>query len=1859
MNAPNQIPRQDITSNQIEQWLKARLADLLSIDAAVIRGDEAMTRYGLDSRRATQLVADLGTWLGRTVSPVLIWEHPTVAALARHLGPDGGDTPRRTPSRPQSSNNDEPIAVVGVACRFPGGDDRETFWQTLCDGRHVVQQIDDERWSIDRYHGEDPQIPGRAHTRWASLLPQEQIEGFDPLFFNISPREAEDMDPQQRLFLELSWEAFQDGGVRPFSIAGADVGVFAGVIWDDYGEMTAREPSAISMHTATGKACGMVANRVSYTFGLEGPSIVVDTACSSSLVAIHLACQSLRTNDCSMAIAGGVNLLLGPLTMVGLAKFGGLSTDSRCKAFDASADGFVRGEGGGAVLLKPLSAAIADGDHIYAVVRGTAINNDGASNGLTAPSPGAQRRLLEQAYARSGVEPSQIDYVEAHGTGTSLGDPIEAKALGTVLCGSEREQERRLRIGSVKTNIGHLEAAAGVAGFIKTVLSVERGVLPPSLHFDTPNPHIPFDELGLRVQDQLEPWPASASEQPRRAGVSAFGWGGTNCHVVVESAPKLERAVQWRASAGDELALQAAAQGLTATDAASTICGGAHRLAITTDDPERVSELAAAAIGGGSSPEFARGQAVAEPRLAFVCSPQGGQWRGMARGLLADEPVFRDAIHTFDAAYAEHADWSLLDALVRDDADWAWSRVHTLQPMILAVQVGLAALWRSWGVVPDMYIGHSLGEITAAHLCGALDVADTARVVIHYSRLQATTDDVGTMAIIGLPVEQVQARLPADTDAVAIAGVNSPDSVTLSGPREILAPLVESLQAEHCFARFIDVNVAAHSPRIDAIMEQMRECMRPIVPRPAHTPMLSTATGQELTGLELGVEYWPTNLRDKVRFADMVGVAIDRGVTALVELNPHPILVPAIEQTLRHHGHHALVLGSTRRGQSERRAMLEGLGQLYVTGHDATRRPVLAAARCRDRARVDDPAALVSSAQLAIPVSGRSAGGLDARVERLRAQCADASSQDLARTSFVLDGGFEHRLTLLCDEQLTPSDALQALDDPDHHAHVRDVVDPQRSKKIVFVCPGQGSQWHGMARDLLATQPAFREEFLRVDRLATAYLERPLLDELLQDDGNLDRIDVVQPLLFAVEVALGALWRSWGVVPDAVIGHSMGEVAATHLSGALPLPDAVAVICTRSALLRSKSGQGAMLAAEITVDEAAVLVKGHERTVAIAVSNSPSSTVLSGDAEVLEQLRQQLDARGVFCRFVKVDVASHSPQMDPLLDELADQLASVRSRSATVPIYSTVDRQPIDGTALGADYWVRNLRETVHFSEAIGQLLHDGHDVFIELSPHPILLPAVEQCIDAAGRDDARVVPSMRRKEPGVGVMLHGAACLRALGHDIDWPATMLAGRRLRWAGEAWDRERYWAPQHDDTSGGWVAQGHPLLGPHIPNALHDDSHLWQLDLSTAAVPWLADHRVQQSTIVSAAVYVEMVLAAAAQQDQGPLELTALTFDNPLVLPDSGARRVQIAMSGAVDGAGATLGLFSQDDDERDWLSHARGRVTRPVATRAVDELATLREQLTEAVDTSAFYEGLVARGLDFGPAFQSVQQLWVAPQRALARVELPACAAAGHERFGLHPVLLDGALQVLLATLSDQNHTFLTVGLERLAILVPGPHQAVWSHARVRADGQDWLADVSVFADDGTLVGRIQGLRLVAVARQEDHDATVDAGGPPVMQALRVEDAGVARRRRFEVLVREQVGAVLKMPGDRVEPRRPLQAMGLTSLMTVELRNRLGRLLGVRLPATLVWNYPTLEVLLPHLETKLPLSLDDDDADVANLSAATAIVPRARAHTSPAPDKTATMPVDPVTSRSDDPEDEIEVALLEELSRMDSLLSSI
>ena len=566
------------------------------------------------------------------------------------------------------------IAIVGMSARFPGAPNLGEYWRLLVDGIDAISGVPRSRWDIDRLFDEDGRMPGKMNTRWGGFI--EEVDLFEPEFFGISPRETEQVDPQQRLMLELVWWALEDAGIVPSELRGTKTGIFVGAMWADYGAVVRQRLERITPHSATGQDLSIIPARVSYTFGFEGPSLLINTACSSSLVAVHLACQSLRLGKSSVALVGGVNLMLSPESTVMMSKFGAMAPDGRSKAFDARANGYVRGEGGGVVVLKPLQRALHDGDSIYCVVRGSAVNNDGFSNGLTAPSPKAQKTVLREAYHRSGVHPRRVQFVETHGTGTLLGDPIEAQSLGSVL-GAGRSSANALRLGSVKTNIGHLEAAAGIAGLIKTALALSHRVLPPNLHFDQPNPNIDFKSLGLEVQRTVTEWPDDEG-QPL-AGVSSFGFGGTNCHVVLGGLPSCSVKVFPFAAHSlaalrsvvekTRLCLSDARTGLAALEerAVRELGCGSYRAALTVRSLEDLNDGLSDILKGRRRPGAACRKVLDQTKVVFMFAGQGSQWVGMGRELIHDEPVVRASVLACAEAMSPLLDWSLIDILVSED----------------------------------------------------------------------------------------------------------------------------------------------------------------------------------------------------------------------------------------------------------------------------------------------------------------------------------------------------------------------------------------------------------------------------------------------------------------------------------------------------------------------------------------------------------------------------------------------------------------------------------------------------------------------------------------------------------------------------------------------------------------------------------------------------------------------------------------------------------------------------------------------------------------------------------------------------------------------------------------------------------------------------------------------------------------------------------------------------------------------------------------------------------------------------------------------------------------------------------------
>ncbi|WP_129674288.1 type I polyketide synthase [Candidatus Chloroploca sp. Khr17] len=855
-------------------------------------------------------------------------------------------------SKGQATGDREPIAIVGIGCRLPGGADSPAkLWQLLEDRVNAVGLIPPDRFDRERLYDERPAMPGKIMTRWGGFL--DDIDLFDAEFFGISPREAERLDPQQRLLLEVAWEALADAGIAPASLRGGQAGVFVGMWLNEFESRLFADPSRLDLYMTTGSGRYTASGRIAYMLDIMGPSITVDTACSSSLVAIHLACQSLWSGETPLALAGGANVILQPHITIAYSQSRMLASDGRCKFGDALADGYVRSDGAAMVALRRLSDALAAGDPIYAVIRGSAVTNDGRSSGfLATPGQFGQEEMLRRAYANAGLDPQAVHYVEAHGTGTRAGDPVELGALGAIV-GAGRPADRPCLVGSIKTNLGHTEGAAGVAGMIKVALALKHRHIPASLHLQEPNPNICWDGLAICAEAQL--WPDDG--RPATGGVSSFGIAGTNAHVVLQEAPvqsvgtALDRRAQLLVfSAHTPAALverARAVQGVVSSDglslAALSYTTGArqahlgHRLAVATHDRTEAVAALAAFAAGGTHPALRQGEAAGEPlQVAFVFPGQGSQWLGMARQLLDEEPVFAAALAHCDEVIHHEAGWSLLTELTADERTSRLDQIDVVQPTLFAIQVALAALWRAWGIEPTAVVGHSMGEVAAAHVAGALSLADAAAIICRRSRLLRRVRGQGAMAVVSLPLAEAHQAIAGLEDRLAVAVSNSPRSTVLSGDPTALERVLAQLQARNIFCRLVKVDVASHSPQVDGLLDELVVALATIEPLPAHTPLCSTVTGDMLVGeaarAALGPAYWMHNLRQPVRFADAVVQLHDHGVSAYIEMSPHPILLGPVEETLEYHQRRGLTLPSLQRGLADRVCMLGALGTLYTHG---------------------------------------------------------------------------------------------------------------------------------------------------------------------------------------------------------------------------------------------------------------------------------------------------------------------------------------------------------------------------------------------------------------------------------------------------------------------------------------------------------------------------------------------------------------------------------------------------------------------------------------------------------------------------------------------------------------------------------------------------------------------------------------------------------------------------------------------------------------------------------------------------------------------------------------------------------------
>lgn len=1182
----------------------------------------------------------------------------------------------------------EPIAIIGMGCRFPGGaNNPDAFWKILRDGVDAITDIPSDRWDISSYYDPNRAKPGKTNTHWGGFL--EQIDHFDAKFFGISPREASLLDPQQRLLLEVCWEALEDGGQVTERLAGTRTGVFMGGFTLDYKLLQFAESNRhmIDSHSATGTMMTLLANRISYIFDFRGPSVSLDTACSSSLVAVHLACQSIWNGESSLALAGGVNAMLKPDYFIAESKAGMLSADGRSKAFDSRANGYVRGEGAGVVVLKPLSQALEDGDPIHAIIRGTGVNQDGHSNGITVPSGDAQQELMRTVYQRAGVSPGEVQYVEAHGTGTPVGDPIEANALGKILS-TDRPEGSTCYIGSVKTNIGHTEAAAGIAGLIKAVMAIKHREIPPHLHLINVNPQIKLEELKLKIPRELTPWPKT--EGPLLAGVNSFGFGGTNAHVVLEEAPQFTK-----------------------------------------------------------------------------------------------------------------------------------------------------------------------------------------------------------------------------------SGTKNPET---SEEREFLIPI--STRSE------------------GALKEFATSC-------------------------------------------------------------------------------HAMAIDQTNNAQ------------LHEIGYSM--------AQCRDHHEY----------RLAMVVNSK-----EELAQHLEAYLAGETRSGM-------------HLGYAAQKQINSLESVP---------------------KMAFVFTGMGPQWWAMGRQLMKEEPVFREAIEKCDELLSQYTGWSLLEEMQKDESEsrMEETEVSQPANFAIQVALAELWHSWGIQPDAIVGHSAGEVAAAYIAGAMSFEEAVRVIYHRSRLQQKTTGQGKLVAVGLPLEEAKELINDYQDQVSIAAINSPSAVTLVGDPKTLQLLTQTLEEKGVFFKFLRVNVPYHSHYMEPFKEELFDVLKDIELQSTSLPLYSTVSGKQIDGKELNADYWWKNVREPVYFAHATDELINDGYNVFVEIGPHPVLASSISECLMKQGLK-ATILTSMKRGAPERATVLESLGALYTLGYQISWEQFYRDGEFIKYPSYPWQRERYWHESNASSLDRLGGDHHPLLGRRLKSPYPT----WEMEIDTWRVPFLDDHRIQGTVVFPGAGYVEMGLSAIREvygDGDYVLNTEDIEFKKALFLPEGQAIKLRLILNPK----DASFGIYSSKDTSEEWTLHASGKVKpRNIGAMPKVAISELQKNCQEEISREKCYVHFRTLGLEYGVTFQGIQQLWQGENEALAHIEIPEEINGEVSNFRIHPAVLDVCFQVLAAALplgdeeSKENTTvYMPIGVEQGAVYRQ-LSQKMWIHASIKEqDAKGLKGDIRLIDEKGNLVLEIQGCRAVSLKDQ-------------------------------------------------------------------------------------------------------------------------------------------------------------------------------
>ncbi len=1759
-----------------------------------------------------------------------------------------------------SDPSHDPVAIVGIGCRFPGGVvDPASFWTLLSEGRDAIGEVPPSRIDLAHYFDPRPSTPGRIMTRWGGFL--QGIEDFDAAFFGISPREAERLDPQQRLLLETAWEALEDAGLDTGALEGSNTAVFVGQWLSDFEARLFADPEGVDFFMTTGSGRYASSGRLSYLLGLRGPSLTLDTACSSSLAAVHLAVRSIRSGESDLAIAGGANVILQPHISIAYSQSRMMAPDGRCKFGDAKGDGYVRSEGAGLVVLKSLSRALADGDRVYALIQGSAVNNDGrASGSMGTPSQVGQEELLRTAYRDAGRSPGDVSYIEAHGTGTRAGDPVELGALGAVL-GEGRAANVRARVGSVKTNLGHTEGAAGVAGLIKVALSLHHDAIPPSLHCHEPNPAIPWAQLPVEVARTGGAWPLASAD--RLAGVSAFGIAGTNAHVVLAGAPPTATRTPTAApranallvlSTKDDGALRALASryaDVLATGAElSDVCWSAatrrtaleRRAAfVAADAATLIDALQRYASGEAATAEGTAYTGAQRPKIAFVCPGQGAQWHGMARELLATEPVFRSTLVQCDAAARSYADWSILEQLAAEpgDANYLLDRIDVIQPVLVALAVAYAALWRGFGVEPDAVVGHSMGEVAAACVAGVLSLDQAMRIICRRSALMRKTSGQGAMALVDLSMADAQARLVGREQDVSVAVSNSPRSSVISGRPEAVAAVMAELERENVFCRLVKVDVASHSPQMQPLADELKAELAGMAPQAGSVSLYSTVLARQADTAELGAAYWADNLRQPVRFGATVERMLGDGITVFVELGPHPVLLPSVEQTAQGASLAATTIACARRGDPEQASMLAAVGALYCAGFPLDWSHVMPA-RGRtvglptypwQRERHWVAAADVTAARAqghgrslasrhpvlgnGVELAGTPTGGLwTSSVEPGR---VPAWFEHALHGSTVFPASAYLELALAVARTLADGATTDIRNLTFERAwHLQ--TDAASALQLQALADGQGG-WHldfqshtdtGWVQHASATLGVGAAN-------APLSLDGAARDRLRQAPA-LSR-DAVYARLQSLGAHFGANLRSiaqaW-LVPGEALAQISADASGDAAGDRFCVAPAVLDACVQLMVLLAPGGELCLPSAlqsvrwlraprgELWVHASLrAPVVGVDAAVVDAVLLDAEGPVLELRGLVLQKLdtASAMDTRQLLfdVQWVPVPVPASAAQPAPaarqwlliadangqakalaerlkqdgsaviLLDDPA-QLSDALNRAAKDRRADVIDLRALDLVAQG-DSHEASLHALLQPAQVLGRLpsssgvrlwwltrgaqaAQPGDAATLELPQAPVAGLAAVLAVEQGDRWGGTV-----DLDPAASIADQTTALIDTIAADAGSVA-LRNGQRLQ------ARLRQREPATPLAALPWRKDASYLLtgglggvGAHVARWWVNEGVRHLVVMSRTPLP----PRAQWSAIDTS--------SPAGRAVATVLELEALGANVQHVAMDVAD---EAALSGwlaqfKAEGRPAIRGVFhlagiTDDKLVNDLSAASLGAVLRPKLRGAAN-----LHRLLPALDAFVLFSSMASLMPQAGQA-----------SYAAANAFLDALAQR-RRASGQHALSIGWGVWAQTGVMQGE------VGRQQLEELT---RQGIGSFAPPQALSQ--LNDVlrlpvahvvAMPIDWSRLRTALSGRRMPLVQELLDQAQADTALALPAAAMPDAPTDPIERRRALERAVRDVVGRVLKLAPTKIDARKPLGSMGLTSLMALELRNRLEPLHGKPLSATLAWNYPTVEALVGFL----------------------------------------------------------------------------